>query len=843
TVTESGEVDGITNDSAAETGKTVTVTVVDNGDGTLTATASSTEEEPLTFTNTYSVEPTTAEIPVTKTVESETEGTEPKAWSYDFTLSASGEKITLSGEGNESQDGKFAAIEFTAPGTYEYTITESGTVAGITNDEESVKTVTVEVVDNNDGTMTATVKGADDGESDATTFTNTYNVTPTSAVIPVKKTVESETEGTAPGAWSYDFTLSGDDVDETVTISGTGNTSGSKNYTAIEYTEPGTYTYTIEEAATEGSENAGIENGTTSYTVTVTVEDNGDGTLSAYVNGKDSTEDDTTEFTNTYKIEPASVEIPVQKTVESDVEDAEPASWTFSFTLKDSEGTEVGSIEISGSGNSSETESFDEIEYTEPGTYTYTVTESGEVDGITNDSAAETGKTVTVTVVDNGDGTLTATASSTEEEPLTFTNTYSVEPTTVSFPVQKILEVPEGLDGPASWSFNIKVEAQDGAPSAATMTGTVTDKADTVTFGDFTYTKPGDYTYKVTETGTVAGVTNDPDATRGKTVTVTVTDNGDGTMTAEADFTADEPLTFTNTYSVEPVVVDPPVAKILSAESGFNPPDITGKFTFTISGSEPLPENTSITNSDTYASETVAGAYEFGEIEFTEPGTYTYTVTESGSVPGVTNDSEAEKTWTFTVTDNGDGTLKVTPTTDQAYWTFTNTYVPEPVKVPIPVIKTITKTNASRGEVTFTFTLTGNGPLPETNTLDIEMEGSETGTADGEFGEITFTKPGTYTYTISETELPKGWSADGDKSGTVTVIVTDNGEGTLEAEISETVEIKNQYQHRDHVPKTDDNTNLDKWGIGAAICAAGFAGVELIDAIVKKRRKEEDEAK
>ena len=258
-----------------------------------------------------------------------------------------------------------------------------------------------------------------------------------------------------------------------------------------------------------------------------------------------------------------------------------------------------------------------------------------------------------------------------------------------------------------------------------------------------------------------------------------------------------------------------------------------------------MPENTSITNSDEYAHKTVKDAYEFGDIEFTEPGTYTYTVTESGSVPGVTNDSDAAngKEWTFTVTDNGDGTLKVTPTTNQAYWTFTNTYVPEPVEIPIPVIKTITKTNAPRGEVTFTFTLTGNGPLPETTTLDITMEGSQKGTADGEFGEIEFTKPGTYTYTISETGLPKGWKADGEKSGTVTITVTDNGDGQLKAEISDTVEIKNQYQRKDYVPKTDDNTNLDKWGIGAAICAAGFAGVELIDAIVKKRRKEEDEAK
>ena len=157
--------------------------------------------------------------------------------------------------------------------------------------------------------------------------------------------------------------------------------------------------------------------------------------------------------------------------------------------------------------------------------------------------------------------------------------------------------------------------------------------------------------------------------------------------------------------------------------------------------------------------------------------------------------------------------------------------------------KTITKTNAPRGEVTFKFELTGSDPLPDTTELEISLEGSQKGSADGSFGSVKFEKPGTYTYTISETELPKGWTADGAKSGTVTITVTDNGKGALEATIDpEIVEIKNQYQHRDNVPKTDDNTNLDKWGIGAAISLAGFAGVEVIDAIVKKRKKE-DEAK
>ncbi len=192
------------------------------------------------------------------------------------------------------------------------------------------------------------------------------------------------------------------------------------------------------------------------------------------------------------------------------------------------------------------------------------------------------------------------------------------------------------------------------------------------------------------------------------------------------------------------------------------------------------------------------------------------------------------------ITGSGVYKSEITGTAEDGY-TITNTQAT--VKIPVPVIKTISKTNAAKGEVTFTFELTGSDPLPETTTVEISLEGSKKGSAEASFGEIEFTIPGTYTYTITETKLPKEWKTDGAASGTVTVTVTNNGDGTMSASISKTVEIKNQYQKQGHIPGTDDNTNLDKWGIGAAICLAGFAGVELIDAIVKKRKKEEDEAK
>ena len=172
------------------------------------------------------------------------------------------------------------------------------------------------------------------------------------------------------------------------------------------------------------------------------------------------------------------------------------------------------------------------------------------------------------------------------------------------------------------------------------------------------------YTYKVTESGTVDGVEN---GTAEYTVTVTVKDNGDGTLTATA--TPDDETLFTNTYKVKPITAEIPVEKLIQVPEGWEEwNDLTGKFTFTLTAEDgtPLPETTSYTNPDPDG-----GKVTFGAIEFTKPGTYTYTVTESGEVPGITNDAKASQTVTIKVVDNGNGTM--TATVDpEAGITFTN---------------------------------------------------------------------------------------------------------------------------------------------------------------------------
>ena len=253
---------------------------------------------------------------------------------------------------------------------------------------------------------------------------------------------------------------------------------------------------------------------------------------------------------------------------------------------------------------------------------------------------------MTVEVVDGGEGKLVATVKypDAEKAEVDFTNTYKAPPVEASFPVQKIVSVPDGLTGPSEWSYTIDVAANGTAPAAKTMTGTVTNSKDTVTFGPFSFTEPGEFTYTVKETGTVKGVTNDKEAA-GKTVTVKVIDNGDGTLKATPSVSDESPLKFTNTYAVEPTTASFPVKKVIDVPKGLTGPK-TWSFTIDVAANGSAPVAKTMTGTVDQNNDTVT----FGDFTYTEPGTYTYKVTETGTVKGVTNDKDAASGKTVTVT-------------------------------------------------------------------------------------------------------------------------------------------------------------------------------------------------
>ena len=226
--------------------------------------------------------------------------------------------------------------------------------------------------------------------------------------------------------------------------------------------------------------------------------------------------------------------------------------------------------------------------------------------------------------------------------------------------MKKEISVPQEVQGPETWSYDISVTAEEGVPVVDSMTGRVTNSSPVATFGPFTYDTTGEYVYTVTESGEVAGVTNDSEAESGKTVTVTVTDNKEGQLVATVTSTDKDPLTFINTYNYSATEAKLKVHKTLEIPEGLTgPEDITGKFEFTLSAvteGAPMPEGTGnvVKNPDKNG-----GTAEFGTISFAKPGEYTYKIVESaGNVDGVENDT-SEQTATVKVVDGRNGELKV----------------------------------------------------------------------------------------------------------------------------------------------------------------------------------------
>ena len=137
------------------------------------------------------------------------------------------------------------------------------------------------------------------------------------------------------------------------------------------------------------------------------------------------------------------------------------------------------------------------------------------------------------------------------------------------------------------------------------------------------------FEYKVTEAGSAAGVTNDPDAVTGKTFTITLTDDGNGNLTATKDPAQGPAFTFTNTYTVGELPSS--ITDQISIDKDLTGRDLRdGEFSFELlEGGEVIATG----------SNDAKGKVTFSRITYTEPGNHTYTVREvKGSAGGVTYD-------------------------------------------------------------------------------------------------------------------------------------------------------------------------------------------------------------
>lgn len=303
--------------------------------------------------------------------------------------------------------------------TFTYKVTESGSADGVTNDTET-KTVSFKVTDHGDGKLTVERLGA--ASDPAFAFTNTYSVQPTDSSVTdqVKVTKQLTGRDMAAGEFAFEL-LEGDKVVAT----GTNSADGSVALSPITYTKPGTHSYMLREVG-GGTHKAGVEYDGSVFAVTTTVTDNGNGTLS--VTHKVDNDANAVGFTNSYAPAATSVTLGASKVLSGkSLEDDE-----FSFALEGEDGTR-----LTAGNDANGMVVFPAIQYSETGTYQYTLSEvKGSETGVTYDEAAYA---VTVAVEDGGEGSLVATVSYEGGKAPVFNNTYQ-EP-----------EGPAAADDPVSF--------------------------------------------------------------------------------------------------------------------------------------------------------------------------------------------------------------------------------------------------------------------------------------------------------------------------------------------------------------------------------------------------------
>ena len=433
---------------------------------------------------------------------------------------------------------------------------------------------------------------------------------------------------------------------------------------------------------------------------------------------------------------------------------------------------------------------FGTIEYKEPGTYVYKVSEKNAgttVDGI---AYSKNVAKITVTVTPNKKGVLSADVKVawSEADETEFKNVYTAEP--VESSVTDKIDVTKSLTGRdlAAGEFSFELREIKGEDSE--LIEAVANAADgKVTFSPIKYTEIGQHTYKLHEVkGNAGGIAYDDTV---YTIVTTISDNGKGQLVAThelKDAKDVKSIEFKNAYTTNAVKASLVGKKNLQVPDDLTPADITGKFTFTVTGEEgaPMPASTSVHND-------ADGKVDFGKITFTlddlnkalgekpekREHTFTYTVTESGEVAGVTNDAKLSREVSFTVTDNGKGGLDVSRKPDgNAAFTFTNTYNVTPVesRVTDQIIanKVLTGRDLKAGEFSFELVEGDKVVAKGTNAADGKITMSA----------VKYDKPGAHTYTLREVNggtTSKGITYSNVKY-TIETTITDNGDGTLKAE-------------------------------------------------------------
>lgn len=658
---------------------------------------------------------------------------------------------------------------------FTYTIVEQpGAEPGMVYDNHAL-TYTVTVTDGGNGALNA--KAIVTSASGSDTFTNTYQPAATGLALGAQKSYVKKDDNTpiVPkcGEFTFDVyegNLTAEQLAGAKPVrTATNGADGSVNFDAFSYAKPGTHEYTIVERK---GDLAYVTYDAAVHHAVVTVADNA-GTLQASV-AYDGTNVTKPSFTNTYEAQATdSGAIALTKSVDVHDGSYQLKAGDFAFELVGPDGKVLQTQKNDADGKVA----FDELTFDHAGTFIYTVREVQPTDDAPGvPGVTYTGKTYTLTYVvkDNNDGKLVVESSTvmpsegTENgvtpNTMTFTNSYQPGQTSYQISGTKVLENadPSTTRTPADGEFTFAL--------IDVATGQEIDRTKNVgkafTFKAISYTATGSHAYQVKEVAGQDGTITYSDAVLD--VTVNVTDDGSGQLTATANKTAAD-LTFTNTYTPTATTATITGTKALTGR------DLAeGEFFFDLKDADGNVVQTVQNGAD--------GTFGFAPLQLDKVGTYVYTVSEraGATANGVTYDTTVF-TATVTVTENAEthaleaqvAYSKGGKAADAV--AFSNSYAPAATEVKLGASKVLSGEDLKEGQFSF-----------QLKDADGKVLQTAKNAADGTVGfeAISYDKPGTYAYSISEVD-------DGQKNVTydaaehrVTVTVTDDGAGHLVATVT-----------------------------------------------------------
>ena len=486
------------------------------------------------------------------------------------------------------------------------------------------------------------------------------------------------------------------------------------------------------------------------------------------------------------------------------------AAGEFSFTISAANGSTADTplpAETTVSNDADGSFHFGDIAFAKTGTYLYDVAEDTSALPAGVKAVTQGAERVEVDVTVNEAGELVASVKA-PEGGLSFVNEYGTNDAVVSVNATKAIVATDGrLEAPAlndgDFSFTISADTE-GAPLPDETI--VTNRGGNVSFGPMTFAKAmlGDemsktFDYTISESGSKPGITNDS----AKSFSVTVTDDGQGNLTAEMS----GPVSFANTYAVAPLSYS--VSRDVSVKKELAGRDLReGEFSFE------LLEGDDVVATATNAAD---GTVTFPELTYDAPGEHSYTVREvAGDAAGVSYDTTAYAV-SVKVSDNGDGTLSATASGDTSV-TFKNVYEAAPATVTLNAKKVLEGAELADGE--FTFRLENGGQLMDDATND--ADGNVT------FHELTLKQAGTYTFTVSEIAGSEEGVTYDSSQKTVTVTVTDDGNGQLQA----SVEGNGQTFTNTYVKPAAGDTNADAGDADKAIPQTGDTNNAALPIVV-----------